>query len=276
LSASAPDSRRRMKAVAGLMPPKTAAVGELRGAMTVGKKAIMADAVKAVGEGGALEIREKSGSQGTLRWRGESAANSSLKSQNSLLAGKIQGISSIRASAARQQRPKRASNQYLTGQFPTHPNREFFAALQGIESDHQGNFRRDQGIPASSAFWQLPADKSYRPDISNVAEKANRDAARCSKSPKPSRSRGRLCPCERRSRYAADRSPSSSTRNDRRSGASRWRVVASRAAQVHRAHRNGGPRVRIHLSPARSQLRTRLTSRPERKASNWHRLRARY
>ena len=31
-----------------------------------------------------------------------------------------------------------------------------------------------------------PGDKSDRPDqISNVAEKANRDAARCSKSPKP-------------------------------------------------------------------------------------------
>ena len=135
-----------------------------------------------IGSGSApTSTDRKSGSHVTPRWRGESAANSSLKSQNSLLAGKIQGISSIRASAARQQRPKRASNQYLTGQFPTHPNRDFFAALQGIESDHQGNFRRDQGIPASSAFWQLPADKSYRPDISNVAEKANRDAARCSK-----------------------------------------------------------------------------------------------
>jgi hypothetical protein len=28
--------------------------------------------------------------------------------------------------------------------------------------------------------------------------------------------------------------------NDRRSGASRWRVVASRAARVHRAHRRRG------------------------------------
>jgi len=33
---------------------------------------------------------------------------------------------------------KSARNQFLTGQFPTHPNREFFAALQGIKSDDQG------------------------------------------------------------------------------------------------------------------------------------------
>ena len=45
--------------------------------------------------------------------------------------------------------------------------------------------------------------------------------------------------------------------NDRRSGASRWRVVASRAARVHRAHRRRGTeRVRIHLPPAASQRRT--------------------
>src|SRR6516164_8789911 len=37
----------------------------------------------------------------TLRWRGQSRANPSLK-PNSLLAGKIQGISSIRGSVARQ------------------------------------------------------------------------------------------------------------------------------------------------------------------------------
>jgi len=52
--------------------------------------------------------------------------------KNSLLAGKIQGISSIRASAAGRLWPKRPSDECLTDQFPTHPNREFFAALQGI------------------------------------------------------------------------------------------------------------------------------------------------
>ena len=57
-------------------------------------------------------------------------------------------------------------------QFPTHPNREFFAALQGIKSSDQGNFRPDQGIPLSSAIWGRP-DRPIRSsrEISNVAEK---------------------------------------------------------------------------------------------------------
>src|SRR5690242_6665749 len=38
-----------------------------------------------------------------------------------------------------------ALNQSLMGQFPTHRNREFFAALQGIKSGDQGNFCPDQG-----------------------------------------------------------------------------------------------------------------------------------
>src|ERR1700736_727816 len=101
------------------------------------------------------------GSHLTRRWRGESAANSSLKMPNSLLAGSLQGISSIRASAAPRRQRKRAWNQFLAGQFPTHPNREFFAALQGIKSGDQGSFRRDQGIPPSSAIWRSPpGDKS--------------------------------------------------------------------------------------------------------------------
>jgi hypothetical protein len=86
----------------------------------------------------------------TRRWRGRSRANPSLK-PNSLLAGKIQGISSIRARRRANGGQKGASNQSLTGQFPTHPNREFFAALQGIKSGDQGNFCLDQGIPLSSA-----------------------------------------------------------------------------------------------------------------------------
>src|SRR5712671_4594288 len=53
---------------------------------------------------------------------------------NSLLAGKIQGISPIRSLPAPRRPRKRARNQSLMGQFPTHPNREFFAALQGIKS----------------------------------------------------------------------------------------------------------------------------------------------
>jgi hypothetical protein len=75
---------------------------------------------------------------------------------NSLLAGKKQGISPIRRLAAPGRQRKRARNQFLTGQFPTHPNREFFAALQGIESGDQASFRRDHGIPLSSAIWRSP------------------------------------------------------------------------------------------------------------------------
>ena len=75
---------------------------------------------------------------------------------NSLLAGKIQGNSPIRSLAAPRNQRKRARNQFLTSQFPTHSNREFFAALQGIKSGDRGSFRRDQGIPLSSAIWHSP------------------------------------------------------------------------------------------------------------------------
>src|SRR6266446_1883106 len=42
--------------------------------------------------------------------------------------GKYREFHSIRGSAARQRQQKAGSNQCLTSQFPTHPNREFFAA----------------------------------------------------------------------------------------------------------------------------------------------------
>jgi hypothetical protein len=140
----------------------------------------------------------------TLWRRGESAANSSRKMPNSLLAGNIQGISSIRASAARQGQPKTISNQYLTGQFPKHPNREFFAALQGIKSGDQGNFRPDQGIPLSTAISAaaLPTNRIVPTDLEHCREGGTGtppDArGRRSRSP----ARGRLCPCERRPRHA--------------------------------------------------------------------------
>src|SRR5580693_3123079 len=91
---------------------------------------------------------------------------------NSLLAGNIQGISSIRALAARQGQTKGASNQYLTGQFPKHPNREFFAALQGIKSADQGNFRPDQGIPLASAISAaaLPTNRIVATDLERCRE----------------------------------------------------------------------------------------------------------
>ena len=57
----------------------------------------------------------------------------------------MQGIPSNRGLAARQRQQKKASNQSLTSQFPTHQNREFFAALQGIQKGDQGKFRAEQG-----------------------------------------------------------------------------------------------------------------------------------
>jgi hypothetical protein len=132
----------------------------------------------------------------TLRWRGESAANSSRKMPNSLLAGKIQGISPIRGLAAPRRQRKRARNQFLTGQFPTHPNREFFAALQGIKSGDQGNFRPDQGIPLSSAILgPLPCRKSDRPDRSQTLPR-RRKGRRQMLEVAEADLELRLCPCE--------------------------------------------------------------------------------
>ena len=57
-----------------------------------------------------------------------------------------------------------------------------FAAFQGIKSGAQGNSRPDQGISRWSAIWRFAVvtTRSFR-QISNVAEKANKDAARSSK-----------------------------------------------------------------------------------------------
>src|SRR5262249_49166547 len=70
----------------------------------------------------------------------------------------MQGISSIPSSAARKTGAKKASNQCFSGQFPTHPNREIFAALQGIKSGDQGNFEIFALIGESRSrplFWHL-------------------------------------------------------------------------------------------------------------------------
>src|SRR6202048_4570446 len=131
---------------------------------------------------------------------------------NSLLAGKIQGISSIRSLPAPLRPRKRARNQSLMGQFPTHPNREFLAALQGIKSGDQGSFRRDQGIRFRPLFGLPPDDKSDR-----------------SKSRKPDLELDAgFCPCDRRARHAeiarrARRRERSAFR------ASRWRHRSRRA-----------------------------------------------
>ena len=75
----------------------------------------------------------------TRRWRRQSRANSSLK-PNSLLAGSLQGISSIRSSAARQRQQKKRINikplranslRIRTGNF-LRPCREFKSAIREI------------------------------------------------------------------------------------------------------------------------------------------------
>jgi hypothetical protein len=82
----------------------------------------------------------------TRRWRRQSRANPSLETPISLLAGKIQGISSDSGVQWHLMSQKNQWNQEFTGQFPTQFNREFFAALQGIESGQQGNFSTHQGF----------------------------------------------------------------------------------------------------------------------------------
>ena len=58
------------------------------------------------------------------------------------------------------------------GQFPKHPNRESFAALQGIKSGDQGNFRPNQGIPLSTAISAaaLPINRIVATDLERCQE----------------------------------------------------------------------------------------------------------
>ena len=97
----------------------------------------------------------------------------------------IPGISSIRSSVARQRGPKGPSTQCLMSQFPTHPNREFFGALQGIKSGDQGNFFPHQGIRSRPLFGICFDDKCDRPDRPRLCREGEEGAARCSKPLKP-------------------------------------------------------------------------------------------
>src|SRR5271169_4966073 len=63
----------------------------------------------------------------TLRWRRQSGANSSLL-KIPCLQGKEQGIFAESQFSRALERQNRQLHQSLTAQFPTHPNREFFAA----------------------------------------------------------------------------------------------------------------------------------------------------
>jgi hypothetical protein len=174
---------------------------------------------------------------------------------NSLLAGKIQGISPIRASAEPRTQRKRARNQFLTGQFPTHPNREFFCGLQGIKSGDQGKFRSDQGIPLSSTIWAfVPADNPIVPDRSRTLPRRRTGTPPDARS-RRSRPRARLCPSPgvpQIARRARRRERSG------RSGLHDGGVSRVTRARVHRAHRRGGPRVRIPV-PSCAESAANLT-----------------
>jgi hypothetical protein len=78
-------------------------------------------------------------------------------SQISLLAGKIQGISSMRGLSATSTAEKRGLSQSLTDQFPTHLNREFFWALQGIKP-------ANSDADLNSGLKALPAATRWHPD----------------------------------------------------------------------------------------------------------------
>src|SRR5438128_3850936 len=81
---------------------------------------------------------------------------------------------------------KTPSNQCLTGQFPTHPNSEFFAALQGIKSGDQGNFRPDQGKrPSARVFARNRALRT----AALIAALGPYPSAPLAETPRPSRRR---------------------------------------------------------------------------------------
>src|SRR5215831_12449395 len=97
--------------------------------------------------------------------RGQSRANSSLRP-------------SIRSSVARRRGPKRSSTQCLTSQFPTHPNREFFEALQGIKSGDRGMFSLIRESALVRFFGICFADKCDRPDRPRLCREGEEAAAR--------------------------------------------------------------------------------------------------
>jgi hypothetical protein len=160
-----------------------------------------------------------------VRFATESACELVSEMPNSLLAGKIQGISPIPGLRAPRRQRKSARNQFLTGQFPTHPNREFFAALQGIKSGDQGSFRRDQGIPPSSAIWRSPLVTN--PIIGAVGRVAR---ARVQRAHRRGGSRVRIVSLRRRDRCEPDflDQGRSGPNGARAGGAPRWRLLGTR------------------------------------------------
>jgi hypothetical protein len=152
--------------------------------------------------------------------------------------------SPIRGLAAPERQQKRARNQFLTGQFPTHPNREFFAALQGIKSGDQGSFRRDQGIPPSSAIWHSPlvTNPIVPTDFERCREGEHGRRQMLEVAEVDLELDAGFCPCERRARHAGNRSPSLSTRTIGRSALRDGGVGRIARRQLHRAPPQPGDR----------------------------------
>src|SRR6516162_8630565 len=73
-----------------------------------------------------------------------------LKTRNSLLAGKIQGNSSILASDIQFSIESTSRIRDLQSKFPAKWNREIIVPEQGIKSADQGSFSPDQGRPSGS------------------------------------------------------------------------------------------------------------------------------
>jgi hypothetical protein len=138
--------------------------------------------------------------------------------------------------------PKRPSTQCLMSQFPTHPNREFFEALQGIKSGDQGNFFPHQGIRSRPLFGICFDDKCDRPRQTSSLPRRQRgrrqmlEAAEADLAPEAG-----FCPCERRQAFPEIWSPSSSTRTNGVSGFAMAASVLSRAARRTSSTQAAGP-----------------------------------
>ena len=116
----------------------------------------------------------------------------------------------------------------LRANFLRTPNREFFAALQGIKSGEQGNSRPDQGISRWSAIWRfavvdLERCRESEQGRRQIFEVADADLG----------ARGRLCPSE---------SLLHARRRTRRHKRSAFRAL-------HRAHPRRRAGVRIPFPP---------------------------
>ena len=121
-------------------------------------------------------------------------------------------------------------------QFPTHPNREFFEALQGIKSGDQGNFSPHQGIRSRPLFKPLPSPtNAIVPTDLERRREGEEGAAR------RSRARSRLfVHAKGAPGIPGNWPPSSSTRTNGVSGFAMAASVLSLAARLTELHRSCG------------------------------------